>query len=348
MVDLKGMGPAELQHIFLSWGERPFRASQLMKWIYKRRVEEFSLMTDLSKELRKKLAGLARISRLRPNQRLVSEDESRKYLFSLEDGEVVESVFIPEGRRRTVCLSSQVGCPLGCRFCLTGRMGFVRDLTPGEIINQFLAVLDDVGQDRLTNVVFMGMGEPLLNLEAVLKCVEVLTHPWGMGLGHRRITVSTVGIPAKIRTLAGLSKVNLAVSLHATRDELRKKLIPAAGKYPLAEVLAACRDYPVTERRRITFEYVLIAGVNDSPEEARRLANLLAGISCKINLIPFNEYPGSPFKAPAEAAVVSFQRVLIESQLTCLLRKSRGADIMAACGQLGFSQGFRAGKMARV
>jgi 23S rRNA (adenine2503-C2)-methyltransferase len=345
MVDLKEMGAAELEHFFLSWGERPFRAGQVMKWMYQRRVEQFSLMTDLSKELRGKLAGLARISRIHPQRIMVSQDGTRKYLFSLSDGETVESVFIPESGRWTVCLSSQVGCPLKCRFCLTGQIGFARNLTAGEIVNQFLAVADDSGRARPTNVVFMGMGEPLLNFEAVLKAIEILTHPWGMGLAHRRVTVSTVGIPAKIRALAKLSKVNLAVSLHATGDELRRKLIPAADRYPLAEVLAACREYPA-QRRRITFEYVLIAGLNDSPKHARQLAQLLAGIRCKINLVPFNEYPGSPFKAPKPDSVASFQQVLIQRKLTCLVRKSRGSDIMAACGQLGFSHGFPTGRMA--
>lgn len=334
MTDLKDLTLADLETFMQRLGQPGYRAGQLMKWIYRKKVREFSLMTDLPKALQQRLDREACISELKPMLIQESRDGTIKYLFQLDDGSPVESVFIPEERRRTVCLSAQVGCPLGCKFCLTGKMGYKRNLATSEMVNQLLALQD---HGPITNVVFMGMGEPLLNFNNVMKAIAIFTSPFGLGLAARRITISTVGIPAKIALLAAKAKVNLAVSLHATRDEVRRMLMPVSAKYSLGAVLKACRDYPVPERRRITFEYLLIDGINDTEEDANRLVRLLKGIKCKVNLILYNEFPGSPFKRPTEEAVAKFQEILVRNHLTALIRTSRGSDILAACGQLGAS-----------
>lgn len=334
MIDLKDFTLEEMEEFLRKLGQPAYRARQLMKWIYHKKVRDFSLMTDLPRAFQQQLLGQAFVSELKPALVQQSRDSTVKYLFRIADGCQVESVFIPEERRRTACLSVQVGCPLGCKFCLTGKMGYRRDLTTAEMVNQLLALQDN---GLITNVVFMGMGEPLLNFDNIMKAISIFTDPLGLGLAARRITISTVGIPAKIAQLAAKAKVNLAVSLHATTEEVRRMLMPVSAKYPLSAVLKACRDYPVPERRRITFEYLLIAGINDTPEDAFRLVRLLKGIKCKVNLIPYNEFPGSPFKRPTEEAVASFQEILVRNHLTAIIRASRGNDILAACGQLGAS-----------
>ena len=336
MTDLKGQTLSELEGLVTSWGMERYRARQIMKWIYQKGVDHFQEMTDLPKRLREKLSKVAFVSRLEPVKILISEDETRKYLFHLSDGNLVEAVFIPEERRATACLSVQVGCPLACRFCLTGQMGYIRDLKASEIIDQLCGIYRDLnGRRRISNVVFMGEGEPLINLDETLKAIEILTSEFAFNLAPRRITVSTVGIVPGIMRLAEESRVNLAVSLHATTEEVRRRLLPVGRRYPLRAVIDACRRYPVPQRRRITFEYLLLKGINDSLEDAHRLARLLKGIKCKVNLFPYNEYPGGLFKRPEDEVVEKFQQVLISHNMTATVRRSRGRDILGACGQLG-------------
>lgn len=331
-LDLKELTPAALVEFFAGLGYPAFRARQIYRWIYKHGVCDFSAMTDLGKALRERLADAAQVSDWIPETRQVSQDGTVKYLFRLADGETVETVRIPmESGRTTLCISSQAGCAMGCRFCKTGSYGLSRNLSAGEMVNQVCAATRDGAID---NLVLMGMGEPLHNLDNVVAALEILYAGDGFDYGPRRVTLSTCGLVPQLRKLAERIRVGLAVSLNATTDALRDELMPVNRRYPLRELLQACRDYPLAARERITFEYVLLAGVNDSLDDARRLVRLLHGIKAKINLIPFNAYPGSRYASPDEHRIRAFQSLLLNSDLVAIRRAGKGQDIAAACGQL--------------
>lgn len=317
-----------------AWGQPIFRAKQLVKWLYKG-VSDFEAMTDISRTFRTELAKHARISSLNTEQVQEAADGCRKFLFALEDGNLIESVLIPEEGHFTLCLSSQVGCAQGCRFCLTARRGLIRNLTAGEIINQIMAVRHSLPDGRpLSNLVFMGMGEPLANFSALVRALTVITASWGLNFSYRRITVSTAGLAPLIPRLGVEARANLTVSLNAPDDETRNRIMPINRRYPLEELLGACRAFFLPRHRRITFAYVLMDGINDAPEQARQLARLLQGFRAKINLIPFNRHPRLPYGPPPEARTLEFQEILRKANYTVLIRESRGQEIGAACGQL--------------
>ncbi|MER3445898.1 MAG: 23S rRNA (adenine(2503)-C(2))-methyltransferase RlmN [Candidatus Dadabacteria bacterium] len=332
-INLKDMGPEELGDFVVGLGEKPYRARQLGRWIYKMGVDSFDQMTDLPKDFRSTLSSVAMISFLRPSEERTSHDGTKKYLFELSDGNRIESVLIPDDRRFTLCISTQVGCALGCTFCLTGRVGRIRDLKPSEILDQFLEV-NKRSSRSITNIVFMGMGEPLDNIESTVKALKTLTHSDFIGFSPKRITVSTSGIVPKIRELGKAVSVNLSVSLNAPRDNLRDEIMPINRRYPIKELIEESRRFPVPNRKLLTFEYVLLRGVNDSDNDARELGELIRGIRCKINIIPFNEAPGLPYKSPSDERVLEFQKVLISYGINVRIRKNRGRDILGACGQL--------------
>jgi len=314
-----------------------YRAMQVLRWLYRKRARSVEEMTDLPRAERHRLDALAEIGRSEPGEILTAADGTKKFLIPLADGLRIESVLIPDDDRLTLCLSTQVGCTLDCGFCLTARMGLMRNLKPHEIVEQVLTVQDHLpASSPLKNLVFMGMGEPLANLEAVSEAIRRLTNEdWGLGVPARRITVSTAGLAPRLAAIAPLG-VNLAVSLNATTNTQRDRLMPAVNRlYPLETLLTACRAYPLPPRRTLTFEYVLLAGVNDSPEDARRLATLLRGMRCKINLIPFNEFADSGFQRPEDQTVLIFQSVLTKAGYGVFIRKSKGREILGACGQLG-------------
>jgi 23S rRNA (adenine2503-C2)-methyltransferase len=330
-VDLKNLDLEGLELFIARHGKERFRARQVFKWIYQKDAESFEEMSNLSKEFRRELGETTRISTLIPEMVEVSRDGTRKYLFRLEDGNTVESVLIPEEDRNTLCISSQVGCAMACEFCLTGTFRLTRNLTTAEIINQICAVKKEV---EVKNLVFMGMGEPLANLEQVVRALRIITSDDGLQFSTRRVTVSTAGLVREMDQLGQAVTVNLAVSLNATTDELRDRLMPINRKYPLKELMAACRRFPLPSRRMITFEYVLINGVNDSLDDAKRMARLIGGIPCKVNLIPFNEHDGCSFRKPTQKAIDVFHKYLLDKHFTVITRSSRGTDISAACGQL--------------
>jgi len=332
LIDIKNLTLAELCDLLTGFGKEKFRAKQIVKWIYSRGVTSFDEMTDLSKSLREELSQRFTVSDWTPEIVETSEDGTRKYLFRLNDRETVESVRIPmDGGRDTLCISTQVGCAMQCSFCLTGTFGLTRNLDPSEIVNQVCAALKD---GPIHNIVLMGMGEPLHNLDNVVKALEILYLDDGCGYGARRVTLSTCGLVPEMHELAKRIKVGLAVSLNATTDELRDQLMPINKKYPLAVLMEACRDIPLEPRQRITFEYILIGGVNDSRTDAKRLVKLLHGIRAKVNLIPYNEHEGSEFNQPTTEAIEEFQRYLLDRQIVAIRRASKGQDISAACGQL--------------
>ncbi|MBM4120648.1 MAG: 23S rRNA (adenine(2503)-C(2))-methyltransferase RlmN [Nitrospira sp.] len=336
-VDLLVLDQSALEQLVQEWGWPKFRAQQILRWLYQERATQIARMTDLSKAERAQLESTASIGRLSDVEVLRSSDGTRKFLLRLADGLTIESVLIPDADRLTLCLSTQVGCTLDCGFCLTGMMGLKRNLAAHEIVEQALAVQDRLESgERLTNIVLMGMGEPLANIEAVADAITRLTNMrWGLGLSARRITLSTAGLATRLQDVAELG-VNLAVSLNATTEAQRDRLMPAVNKlHPLKRLLAACRSYPLPPHRKLTFEYVLLAGENDAEEDAKRLVKLLRGIRCKVNLIPFNPFPGSPFKRPADRTVLRFQSVLRQAGFDALIRKSKGRDVLGACGQLG-------------
>ncbi len=334
LVDIKDLTQQEFEELMVSWGQAPFRARQVQKWLYKG-ITDVEAMTDVSKALRDLLREKAILSELTLVARQQSQDGCEKFSFRLADGEVIESVLIPEEGHHTLCVSSQVGCAQGCRFCLTARRGFRRQLRPAEIVNQILAVRRLIpAKPAITNLVFMGMGEPLANFANLVKALTIILASWGLNFSSRRVTVSTVGLAPLIPALGQAVQVNLAVSLNAPTDDLRASLMPIARQYSLEQVLAACRAFPLPPHRRITFSYVLLKGVNDQPEHARALARLLRGQRAKINLITFNPHPDLPFEAPERETVLTFQEILIQAHYTTLIRESRGADISAACGQL--------------
>jgi len=331
----------ELRAFFRELGQPAFRAEQVYNWIFHKGAASFQEMTNLPKELRARLEEAFTISALSPEETLTSQDKTQKLLYRLKDGERIESVLIPERDHWTLCASSQAGCAMGCRFCLTGQGGLRRDLTPAEIIAQVRAALNlvqemDPAGPKLRNIVFMGMGEPLANLENLLKSLAVITDPRGLAFAWRRVTVSTVGLVPSLERLMREVKVRLAVSLNGADDRTRSLIMPVNRRYPLGELIPACAKLPLRPGERITFEYVLLKGVNDSPEAAKRLIKLLGPVRqrAKVNLIAFNPHPGSEFRRPEERTVAAFQEVLTRADLTTLLRRSMGADILAACGQL--------------
>lgn len=314
-----------------------YRAGQILRWLYQRRANDIHQMTDLGQGERTALASVATIPRATNCTMYCSIDHTRKLVLTLNDGLTIETVLIPDEDRLTLCVSTQVGCTLDCGFCLTGAMGLKRNLKPHEIMEQVLTAQDRLESgERITNIVFMGMGEPLANMDALSEAIRRLTNKsWGLGWSPRRITVSTAGLAARLKDLAPLG-VNLAISLNATTDDQRATLMPAVNRIAsLKTLLSACRRYPLPPTRRLTFEYVLLAGVNDQPDDARRLTKLVRGIRCKINLIPFNEFPGSPFRRPSESDVLAFQAIVRQDGLDVFVRRSRGRDVLGACGQLG-------------
>jgi 23S rRNA (adenine2503-C2)-methyltransferase len=334
--DLAELELAELEASLEARGEPRFHARQLYRWIYRRGVTDFARMTDLSRALRARLQDEFTLTtpRLVGDERSV--DGTRKFLLELADGRRIEAVFIPDTPSMTFCLSTQVGCGMACAFCLTGKMGLVRHLTAGEIAGQVRVLAHATGlADFPFNVVLMGMGEPLHNYDNTMKALRMLCVEHGLAVSPRRITLSTVGLVPGLERLAREPVMpNLAISLHATTDEQRSRLVPPNRKYPLEAIVDACRRFPLKKRRRITFEYVLLDGVNDTPDDARRLVKLLAGLKAKVNLIPLNPAPGIPFERPSDERVNQFAQILADRHVTVSVRKSRGLDIRAACGQL--------------
>jgi len=333
-----------MEQAMVDLGLKPFRGRQVYKWIYKNRVFDFDCMTDLKKEVRAILQDHFYVSLPHVSDRQKSEDGTEKFLFELEDKNLIESVLIPDDNsgRMTLCISSQVGCPLGCKFCATGYLGFTRDLTVGEIVGQVLAVREMFGDEAFDNVVFMGMGEPLLNYDNVMATIDIMTDSVGLMVGAKRITISTVGIAPAIRKLAKSgSKVNLALSLNAPNDKLRRQIMPVTKAFPLKNVMAAIGEWTGVRKRRVTFEYILFKGLNDSHEHALELADLIKGISCKINLLAYNPVEGADYKRPSEADVDRFAQILYPRAPAVTVRKSRGKDIAAACGQLAGKKGYQ-------
>ena len=334
--NLVGSDLNEIESAIAGMGEAPYRARQIYAGIYRRCSRSWADFTDLGKDLRGRLSESFSISLPRLDCTFASGDGTRRYLFEVSPGMKIESVFIPEEKRDTICISTQVGCAVGCLFCVTGRLPMRRDLSAGEIVGQVLALRSDrsVPSKRL-NIVIMGMGEPLHNYDNVMKAIRLMADPEGLSISPRRITLSTSGVVPGIEALAAEPLIpNLAISLNATTDEVRDQLIPVNRKWNIAALLEACRRFPLEKRRRITFEYVLIDDVNDSPEDAHRLAALLKGLKKKINLIPLNADPWLRLKAPSESRILAFQEILIGHSITAYIRRPRGADVSAACGML--------------
>ncbi len=344
--DLVGLSRAELLAELAAIGEAPFRAKQLWHWIYHRGETDFSKMSTIARPLQERLAEQFVVGR--PEAALVqtSEDETKKFLFRFRDGQEAETVYIPDPQedRGAVCISSQVGCTLSCRFCHTGTQALVRNLGAAEIVGQFMAARDSFHEwpsprgetpRLLSTIVLMGMGEPLYNYENVAKAMTIVMDGEGIALSRRRITLSTSGVVPMMDKAGAELGVNLAVSLHAVRDELRDEIVPLNRKYPIADLLAACRRYPAASNaRRITFEYVMLKGLNDSPADAHELIRLIAGIPAKVNLIPFNPWPGSPYETSTGAAIDRFAKIIMDAGFSSPVRTPRGRDILAACGQL--------------
>jgi 23S rRNA (adenine2503-C2)-methyltransferase len=341
-IDLIGLDRAELQAALAGIGAEPFRARQLWHWIYHRGVRDFDAMSSLAKDFRGRLADRFTVGRPQASTDSISADGTRKWLLRFADGQEVETVHIPEEDRGTLCVSSQVGCTLTCRFCHTGTQGLVRNLGAAEIVGQVMLARDALGEwpspkdgRLLSNIVLMGMGEPLYNYDNVAKALKIVMDHEGISISKRKITLSTSGVVPMIRRAGEELGVNLAVSLHAVTDELRDRLVPLNRKYPIAELLAALRDYPgLSNARRITFEYVMLKGVNDSPADARALVKLIQGIPAKINLIPFNPWPGAPFECSDWATIERFGDIVNAAGYASPIRTPRGRDILAACGQL--------------
>ncbi len=340
-IDLKNFTRDDLTDFVRDHGLSPYRAKQIFSWLYRPGITDFSQMTDLGKKLRKSLDDQAFFSSLTTRVREQSKDGTIKYGFLLDDGNMIESVLIPDGERNTLCVSSQVGCAMGCLFCLTATMGFIRNLTPAEIVNQVCAVRDDLLQRRLgtiNNLVFMGMGEPLANFANLLSALKILMDQLGLNFSERRTTVSTCGLVPGIKELGEKIKVNLALSLHAVNDDIRGQLMPVNKTWNIAALLDACRQYPLPRRKRIMIEYILLRDINDSEKDAKQLAELMRGIRCKINLLPCNETPDLPYRQPSAEKIACFQQILLDSGYTVIVRSSRGSDISAACGQLSVSK----------
>jgi 23S rRNA (adenine2503-C2)-methyltransferase len=340
--NLVGLGREALAAAIAEFGAEPFRARQLWHWIYYRGATDFTQMTSLAKAFRRQLAERYDLARPVVAKSLVSCDGTRKWLLRFADGEEVETVHIPEEDRGTLCVSSQVGCTLNCTFCHTGTQRLVRNLGAAEIVGQVMLARDRLGEwpsppaDRqVTNIVMMGMGEPLYNFDNVAAALKIVMDPEGLAISKRKITLSTAGVVPMIARCGAELGVNLAVSLHAVRDEVRDRLVPLNRKYPIAALLEACRNYPgLSNARRITFEYVMLKGINDSPAEARELVRLLRGIPAKVNLIPFNPWPGAPYESSPETAIEAFSDIVFAAGISAPVRTPRGRDIFAACGQL--------------
>lgn len=339
--NLLDLNRQDMEAFFTSLGEKAFRASQVMKWIYHHGVDDFDAMSNLSKVLRDRMTEQAEVRLPEVAVDMPSRDGTRKWMLRLADGNSIEMVYIPEKDRSTLCVSSQVGCALNCSFCSTAQQGYNRNLTTAEIIGQvvlatrLIGLPQNKGERVITNVVLMGMGEPLLNFDNVVKAMELMQDDYAFGISKRRVTVSTAGVVPAIDELRAAIDVSLAVSLHAPNDELRNELVPINRKYPIAELLAACRRYCAgVPHRRITFEYAMLEGVNDSPEHARALLKVLRGTPSKVNLIPFNPFPGTAYRRSSLEAINRFRDILMEGNLMTVTRKTRGDDIAAACGQL--------------
>jgi 23S rRNA (adenine2503-C2)-methyltransferase len=335
-VDLGNLELEEIEALFIERGWARFHARQVYRWIWKRGVSDFAQMTNLAKGLREMLAADFIVSTPDLEKTELSTDGTRKFVLRLADGRRIEAVFIPDTPSQTFCISTQVGCAMGCAFCLTGKMGLVRHLTAGEIAGQVRVAAKAVGLlDQPFNIVLMGMGEPLHNYDQTMKALRMWNEEQGLSIGPRRVTLSTVGLVPMLDKLAEEPLMpNLAVSLHATTEAQRQSIVPPAKKYSLQDILDACRRFPLAKRSRITFEYVLLAGLNDTIADAHRLAKLLAGIKAKVNLIPLNAAPGIPFERPTDHAIDAFAQVLADRHVSVSVRKSRGRDIRAACGQL--------------
>ena len=334
--DFSGLERPELEQAAADLGLPRFRGRQIFQWIHQKGVTDFGLMTDLPQDLRTVLANRATISEPVLDTTQVSSDGTTKFLLRLADGRRIEAVYIPDTPAQTFCISTQVGCAMGCGFCLTGKMGLLRNLTAAEIAGQVRVLAGETGLlHEAFNIVLMGMGEPLHNYDATMKALRILADDQGLAVPPRRMTLSTVGVLPGLRRLADEPLMpNLAISLHATTDEQRDALVPINRKYKLEELMDVCRSFPLRRRARITFEYVLLDEVNDTPEDARRLVRLLAGIQAKVNLLPLNEAVGIPFRRPSDARVNAFAKILADRGVTVSVRKSRGRDIRAACGQL--------------
>ena len=335
-IDIAALELDELEAAFDRLGHPRFHARQAFQWIHKRGVTEFAQMTDLSRELRVRLEAEFEIQTPEVIRRDVSSDGTTKFLLELADGKQIEAVFIPDTPAQTFCISTQVGCAMRCAFCLTGRMGIERNLTAGEIAGQVRVLARELRMlDTRFNIVLMGMGEPLHNYESTMQALRILADDHGLSVNPRRVTLSTVGVlPALERLATEPIMPNLAISLHSTTEEQRDLLVPVNRKYGLKELLDACRRFPVKRRERITFEYVMLKGVNDSPDDARRLVRLLHGIRGKVNLLPLNEAANIPFERPSDETVNRFAKIVSDHGVTVSVRKSRGRDIRAACGQL--------------
>jgi 23S rRNA (adenine2503-C2)-methyltransferase len=341
-IELVGLSRDELEANFVRLGQPAFRARQVWHWIYYRGATDFDRMTSLSKELRQVLAENFSVSRPAVSRAQASIDGTRKWLLKMPDGQEVECVHIPEEDRGALCVSSQVGCTLTCRFCHTGTQRLVRNLAAAEIVGQVMHARDCLGEwpspkegRMLSNIVMMGMGEPLYNYDNVAKALTIVMDGEGIGISRRRITLSTAGVVPMIRRCGAELGVRLAISLHAVTDEIRDRIVPLNRKYPIAELLQACRDYPRAKNsRRITFEYIMLKDVNDSVADAKALVKLIAGIPAKVNLIPFNAWPGAPFECSTDAQIQKFSRIVNDAGYASPVRTPRGRDILAACGQL--------------
>ncbi len=340
LVNLLNFDRKGMEAFFAELGEKPFRATQMLKWIYQFGVSDFEQMTNLSKVMREKLASMAKISVPDIIEQQESDDGTIKWLFSLENGNAIETVFIPENDRGTLCVSSQIGCALECSFCSTAQQGFNRNLSAAEIIGQLWAANQAMkvmprNQRVISNVVLMGMGEPLLNFNNVVAAMNIMMDDNAYGLSKRRVTISTSGVVPALERLKAVSDVALAVSLHATNDELRNELVPINRKYPIKQLLNACRYYVKGEhKRKVTFEYVMLDGINDKPQHARELVALIKDIPSKVNLIPFNPFPNSKYQCSSNKSIEKFRNILMKSGVIATTRKTRGDDIDAACGQL--------------
>ena len=334
--NLFGLDRGQLEALAAEQGEPAFRGRQLYVWLYGKRARSLEAMTDLGKGLRARLAATHEVRWPAVAERTRSTDGTVKFLFRLDDGATIESVFIPEERRRTICISTQAGCPLKCAFCLTGIAGYKRNLKPWEILGQVATVMEEAPpRDQPWNIVVMGMGEPLLNYESTVAALRILMDPEGFAVAPRKLTLSTVGILPALRKLAKEPvRPNLAISLHAPNARLRRELMPIEDKYALEDVIEAAKRYPIPRGGLVTYEYVLLRGVNDSPAQARELVRLLRGSRAKVNLIPLNPAPEIPFEAPTPQAVDAFAKVLADAHVTVSVRRPRGQDILAACGQL--------------
>lgn len=347
-VNLLGLTRAQMEEFFVSIGEKKFRATQVIKWIHQLGVDNFEEMSNVSKALRAKLEAVAEIRPPEVVYKEFSNDGTRKWVLKVGENSMVETVLIPDGDRKTLCVSSQVGCALDCSFCSTGKQGFQRDLTTAEIIGQVWVANRSYFEENqdydsrtraLTNVVMMGMGEPLLNFDAVVPAMDLMLEDFAYGLSKRRVTLSTSGVVPMMDKLSDVIDVSLAVSLHAPNDELRNELVPINKKYPLKELMAACRRYLSKfqadgGRRKVTMEYVMLAGVNDQPAHAWELVQLLRDVPSKINLIPFNPFPHAPYERSSRTQILAFQKILADEGYICTIRATRGDDIDAACGQL--------------